>query len=60
MVKRRYYPRGLVDPPSTEADHRVLEAYAHEQTYIEEQDVDAGVGAGEQDPAEVRRGRSGR
>jgi membrane protein len=43
VLKRRYWPRGLVDPPETDADYRLLADYAREQTYVEEQDVDVRV-----------------
>ena len=35
------HPRGLVDPPDTEADHRAYQAYAQERTYHDNQDVDS-------------------
>jgi YihY family inner membrane protein len=33
VLKRRLYPRSLVGAPQTEADRRVLQAYAEERTY---------------------------
>ncbi|MBV8217260.1 MAG: YihY/virulence factor BrkB family protein, partial [Solirubrobacterales bacterium] len=39
VLKERLYPRSLVDPPQTVADHRVLEAYAAERTYHPKQRV---------------------
>ena len=33
VLKERLYPRSLVGGPQTEADHRVLQAYAAERTY---------------------------
>jgi membrane protein len=39
VLKRRLYPRSLVRAPQTEADHRVLEAYAAERTYQPEEEV---------------------
>lgn len=33
VLKDRLYPRSLVHGPQTEADHRVLQAYAAERTY---------------------------
>src|SRR5579862_9777063 len=41
--KDRLYPRSLVDAPQTEADHRVLQAYAAERTYQPEEEVTARV-----------------
>ena len=40
VVKERLWPRGLVDPPATEADHRAFEAYARERTYLDDQAVE--------------------
>jgi uncharacterized BrkB/YihY/UPF0761 family membrane protein len=39
VLKRGLYPRSLVNAPQTEADHRVLQAYAAERTYHPEEDV---------------------
>jgi membrane protein len=39
VLKERYYPRSLADSPKTEADRRILEAYASERTYHPEQRV---------------------
>ena len=39
VLKRRFYPRSLVDAPSTPADQRVLDAYAAERAYHPEQRV---------------------
>jgi hypothetical protein len=41
-VVRQYslWPRGLVDPPATEADFRAYEAYAERERYRPEEDVD--------------------
>jgi membrane protein len=39
VLKRRLYPRSLVDAPQTEADHRALQAYAAERTYQPEEEV---------------------
>jgi membrane protein len=33
VLKQRLFPRSAVNAPRTEADHRVLEAYAKERTY---------------------------
>jgi uncharacterized BrkB/YihY/UPF0761 family membrane protein len=43
VLKERFYPRSLVDAPQTEADHRVLQAYAAERAYYPEQRVEAGI-----------------
>lgn len=50
VLKHRLYPRSLVHAPQTEADHRVLQAYAEERTYQPEEKVRAevvGRGGGE-------------
>jgi YihY family inner membrane protein len=39
VLKNNFYPRSLVNAPSTQADRRVLEAYAGERTYHPEQRV---------------------
>lgn len=39
VLKERLHPRSLVKAPQTEADHRVLQAYAAERTYQPEEDV---------------------
>ena len=33
VLKERLHPRGLIDAPATEADHRAYDAYAKERTY---------------------------
>jgi YihY family inner membrane protein len=43
VLKERLWPRSLVDAPQTEADHRVLQAYAEERTYQPEEKVQARV-----------------
>ena len=43
VLKESLYPRSLVNAPQTEADHRVLQAYAAERTYQPEEKVDARV-----------------
>jgi len=43
VLKHRLYPRSLVDAPQTEADHRVLQAYAEERTYQPEETVSTRV-----------------
>lgn len=43
VLKERLYPRSLVDAPQTDADHRVLQAYAEERTYQPEETVRAEV-----------------
>lgn len=44
VLKDRLYPRALVKGPQTEADHRVLQAYAGERAYYPEQKVLTEVG----------------
>jgi membrane protein len=39
VLKERLYPRGLVDAPDTEADHRLYDNYAKERTYDENEQV---------------------
>jgi membrane protein len=39
VLKHRLYPRSLARAPQTEADHRVLQAYASERTYQPEEEV---------------------
>jgi YihY family inner membrane protein len=39
VLKERLHPRSLVDAPQTEADERVLQAYAEERTYQPEEKV---------------------
>jgi YihY family inner membrane protein len=39
VLKERLHPRSLVDSPQTEADRRVLQAYAAERTYQPEEEV---------------------
>lgn len=46
VLKERLHPRSLVDAPQTEADHRVLQAYARERTYQPEERVQADVHRG--------------
>jgi YihY family inner membrane protein len=41
VLKRRLHPRGVVDPPDTEADERAYESYARERTYVDEERVHA-------------------
>lgn len=43
VLKERLYPRSMVDAPQTEADHRVLQAYAQERTYQPQERVQARV-----------------
>jgi hypothetical protein len=38
----KLWPRGLVDAPDTQADHRAYEAYAQEKTYRPNQHVTTG------------------
>jgi membrane protein len=48
VLKEGLYPRSLVKAPQTEADHRVLQAYAAERTYQPEERVHARVDQGGQ------------
>jgi YihY family inner membrane protein len=41
VLKERLHPRSLVGGPETEADHRVLEAYAEEATFHENEEINA-------------------
>jgi membrane protein len=43
VLKQRLFPRSLVNAPQTDADHRVLEAYAAERTYQPEEEVQVKV-----------------
>jgi YihY family inner membrane protein len=43
VLKERFYPRSLVDAPQTEADHRVLQAYAGERAYHPKEEIEARV-----------------
>lgn len=45
VLKDRLYPRALRKGPQTEADHRVLQAYAGERAYYPDQKVLTEVGA---------------
>jgi YihY family inner membrane protein len=40
VLKEGFYPRSLSSEPQTEADHRVLEAYARERTYHPKEEID--------------------
>ena len=50
VLKERLHPRSLVHAPQTEADHRVLQAYAAERTYQPEEEVEVRVRSGGQPP----------
>lgn len=41
VLKARLHPRGLVNAPATEADHRAYQAYAEERTYHDHERVRA-------------------
>ena len=41
VLVERLHPRGLVDAPDTEADHRAYDSYAKERTYHEDEQVEA-------------------
>jgi membrane protein len=43
VLKERLHPRSIVESPQTEADQRVLQAYAQERTYQPEEKVEARV-----------------
>jgi membrane protein len=43
VLTERLHPRSLVDAPGTEADKRVLQAYAEERTYLPDEEVRAEV-----------------
>jgi membrane protein len=43
VLQERLYPRSLIDAPQTDADHRVLQAYAAQRTYQPEESVTARV-----------------
>ena len=49
VLKRRLYPRSLVHAPQTEADHRVLKAYAAERTYQPEEEVEVRIRTSQQE-----------
>ena len=51
VLKHRLYPRSLVNAPQTDADHRVLQAYADERTYQPEEKVKVEV---ERQPEQVQ------
>ena len=50
MLKDRLYPRSLTKAPQTDADHRVLQAYAAERTYQPEEEVHVRVGPRTDEP----------
>lgn len=39
VLKRKLYPRAMVNPPGTEADRRAYREYARERTYVEDEQV---------------------
>ncbi|MGN6252396.1 MAG: YihY/virulence factor BrkB family protein [Marmoricola sp.] len=41
VLRMKLYPRGLVDPPETDADRRAYEAHAETQRFQEEESVDS-------------------
>jgi YihY family inner membrane protein len=57
VLKDQLYPRALRKGPQTDADHRVLQAYAEERTYYPHEKVLTEVGASEGGAGQ--RGRSG-
>jgi YihY family inner membrane protein len=50
VLKERLYPRSLRKGPQTEADHRVLQAYADERTYHPEEEVQVRMGPSAREP----------
>jgi membrane protein len=59
VLKRHYWPRGLVNPPDTEADHRLLADYAKEQTLIAGEHVAVHVpGGGHAEPTGADQGET--
>jgi YihY family inner membrane protein len=47
VLKERLFPRSIKDAPQTEADRRVLQAYAEERTYQPEEEVRTEVKKGQ-------------
>ncbi len=52
VLKESLHPRSIVKAPQTEADHRVLQAYAAERTYQPEEKVHARVEKDGQDASQ--------
>jgi membrane protein len=48
VLKERLFPRSITQPPSTEADHRALEAYAQERTYHPAEQVETRIETAEE------------
>jgi YihY family inner membrane protein len=59
VLRERLWPRSIVDAPQTEADHRVLQAYAEERAYQPEEEVIARVPR-DDPPAQAGRAGPGR
>jgi uncharacterized BrkB/YihY/UPF0761 family membrane protein len=59
VLKDRLYPRALRQGPQTEADHRVLQAYAEERTYYPHERVLTEVGVSEGDARQLDRPSGG-
>lgn len=57
VLKQRLYPRSLVGTPDTEADRRVLQAYAEERTYHPDQVVRTEIGSQREGAGQTRSGR---
>ena len=53
VLKRKYYPRALIDAPETEADHRLLEDFANARKLAKDQEIDSEVGGTEVLDSEV-------
>ncbi len=49
---RRLWPRGLVQPPTTEADREAMAALAKKETRISDQDVEVGFEEGRRAPSD--------
>lgn len=43
VLKRKYYPRALIDAPETEADHRLLEDFAAARKMVKDQEIESEV-----------------
>ncbi len=44
VLKRKYYPRALLDPPATEADHRVLDDFVKARQMLKDQEIASTIG----------------
>jgi YihY family inner membrane protein len=57
VLRDQLYPRSIVDAPQTDADYKVLQAYAAERTYQPDEEVTARVRTPRHQTAEARRAR---